>query len=199
MPEERYIDTVPVLPRSEILNRSFVALAQDLVDDYHKKLDADGLKAAYRARAINVEQTMRVNGKTLEGNDFISQAVERLEQASPKPCTGRCSSSRSECRRRMCLLSCQCVRQLGWRGRDEGDGEGVLNCSSIKACNIDFSEEGGEPGGYSRIAEVCIADCEVDGVEGGRGIVWTVYSVVSHWDFMLRLFHRGANSKQFVT
>lgn len=45
-------------------------------------MDASALRAAYEARAINVEQIMRVNGKQLEGITSISAAADTLEQVS---------------------------------------------------------------------------------------------------------------------
>lgn len=39
---------------------------KDLIDDHTKKVSAEDLKEAFSARAINLEQIMRVTGKQLE-------------------------------------------------------------------------------------------------------------------------------------
>eukprot|EP00903_Cladosiphon_okamuranus_P013542 g12614.t1 len=55
---------------------------QDLINDHAKKVSADDLKEVFTARAINLEQIMRVSGKQLEsegGSGSIAKASERLE------------------------------------------------------------------------------------------------------------------------
>lgn len=68
------VQLFPLWPRNILL--------QDLIDDHYNKLDVDGLKAAYMARAINIEQVSRVNGKMLDGPASVSGAVELLEQVT---------------------------------------------------------------------------------------------------------------------
>ena len=55
---------------------------QDVVGDHFAKLTADDLKAAYQARAIALDQIMRVSGKHLDddGAGSLARAAEKLEQ-----------------------------------------------------------------------------------------------------------------------
>ena len=58
------------------------AFPQDIIGDHFAKLTVDDLKAAYRARAIALDQIMRVSGKHLDddGAGSLTRAAEKLGQ-----------------------------------------------------------------------------------------------------------------------
>lgn len=53
-------------------------LYQDLINDHAKKITAEELREAFAARAINLEQIMRVTGKQLEAEPG-SGAIAKYE------------------------------------------------------------------------------------------------------------------------
>lgn len=54
---------------------------KDLIDDHFEKLTAEDLKSAHLARAVNIEQIMRVSGKHLDaGTGSIARAADKLDQ-----------------------------------------------------------------------------------------------------------------------
>lgn len=59
-----------------------VFFSQDVIGDHFAKLTVDDLKAAYQARAIALDQIMRVSGKHLDddGTGSLARAAEKLEQ-----------------------------------------------------------------------------------------------------------------------
>lgn len=57
----------PTLTPPAPTHHTHPARDKDLLNDHAKRVTADDLKEVFMARAINLEQIMRVSGKQLEG------------------------------------------------------------------------------------------------------------------------------------
>ncbi|CBN76999.1 MORN domain repeat containing protein [Ectocarpus siliculosus] len=69
--------------KSRLYSKQVKQANQDLINDHVKKITAEELREVFVARAINLEQIMRVTGKQLEaepGSGAIAKASEKLDR-----------------------------------------------------------------------------------------------------------------------
>eukprot|EP00752_Nemacystus_decipiens_P009142 g8165.t1 len=79
---ERLLRTLVEKKKSRLYAKQARQANQDLIDHHTNKLGAEDLREVFQARAINLDQIMRVTGKQLErgaGSGSIAKASEKLE------------------------------------------------------------------------------------------------------------------------